>query len=603
MNTGGGDGAGPAGDRPAGPYVLREYALLADGYRGALVDPAGNVDWLCAPTWDSDAVFGALLGAGGRYGVTPTDPRTVWGGYYEPGTLIWTSRWVTTDGIVESREALALPGQERRLVLLRQVHAVDHDAELAVRLEPAAGFGQARLHELRRDGESWLARSGGLYLRCTGGQLLGPDDSTALTGRLVVPAGRRHDLVLEVSVDPIPEPPPDPETTWRSTERTWRSGVLPLPDCVARRDARFAHAVLRGLTRPGGGTVAAVTTSLPERARSGRNYDYRYAWIRDQCYTGLAAAAAGADDLLDSAVEFVRARLVTDGPALTPAYTAAGHPVPDERALPHLPGYPGGAVRVGNRVRGQFQLDTLGECLLLLAAAARRDRLDASAWHAVEIAAGAIERRWREPDSGIWELSPRQWTHSKLACVAGLRAAAVVAPAAQAARWASLADTVLADAGRHGVHRSGRWRRAYDDERVDAALLLPVIRGAIPADDPRSTATHRAVLDELAEDGYLYRYRPDERPLGEAEGAFLLCGFIAALATHQAGDPVGAHRWFERNRAGCGPPGLYTEEFDVQQRQLRGNLPQAFVHAMLLETAVTLAAPVRGDGGYAPVRR
>lgn len=122
------------------------------------------------------------------------------------------------------------------------------------------------------------------------------------------------------------------------------------------------------------------------------------------------------------------------------------------------------------------------------------------------------------------------------------------------------------------------------------------IRGAIPRGDPRTIATVEAVEQELAQDGYVYRYRPDERPLGEAEGAFLLCGFLMALARSQLGDHVAAARWFERNRAACGPPGLLSEEFDVRQRQLRGNLPQAFVHAMLLECAVdqvTVAAPRR----------
>jgi GH15 family glucan-1,4-alpha-glucosidase len=95
----------------------------------------------------------------------------------------------------------------------------------------------------------------------------------------------------------------------------------------------------------------------------------------------------------------------------------------------------------------------------------------------------------------------------------------------------------------------------------------------------------RAVERELTEDGYCYRYRPDERPLGQAEGAFLLCGFILSLAYEQQGEAIAAARWFERNRAACGPPGLLSEEFDVTQRQLRGNLPQAFVHAMVLECA------------------
>jgi GH15 family glucan-1,4-alpha-glucosidase len=144
------------------------------------------------------------------------------------------------------------------------------------------------------------------------------------------------------------------------------------------------------------------------------------------------------------------------------------------------------------------------------------------------------------------------------------------------------------------VHPSGRWQRAAGDRRVDAALLLPAIRGAVAMDDPRSVATLRAVRQELCVDGYAYRFRPDDRPLGEAEGAFVLCGFLMALALDGHGDHIGAARWFERNRAACGPPGLLSEEYDVRQRQMRGNLPQAFVHALLLECAVTLEAIAGG---------
>ena len=287
--------------------------------------------------------------------------------------------------------------------------------------------------------------------------------------------------------------------------------------------------------------------------------------------------------------------MLADGDRLAPAYTVDGEPVPHEQRLDHLAGYPGAAPRIGNWVRDQFQLDAFGEVLLVLATAKQHDRLTGDGHRAMEVAAATIGSRWTEPDSGIWELPPRQWTHSKLTCVAGLRAAARHAPARLAADWSALADAILADAAARGLTRDGRWRRAYDDDRIDAALLLPGIRGAVPPEDPRTERTRRAVLAELAEDGYLYRFRPDRRPLGDAEGAFLLCGFAAALATWQAGDPVGANRWFERNRAACGPPGLYTEEYDVGQRQLRANLPQGFVHALMLETAVTLGqvAPCR----------
>jgi GH15 family glucan-1,4-alpha-glucosidase len=126
---------------------------------------------------------------------------------------------------------------------------------------------------------------------------------------------------------------------------------------------------------------------------------------------------------------------------------------------------------------------------------------------------------------------------------------------------------------------------------VDAALLFPALRGALPAADPRSKATLAAIGRELVEEHYVYRFRHDDRPLAHAEGAFTLCGFVMALATHQTGDTATALRFFERNRAACGPPGLLSEEYDVGQRQMRGNLPQAFAHALLLESATRLADP------------
>ncbi len=138
------------------------------------------------------------------------------------------------------------------------------------------------------------------------------------------------------------------------------------------------------------------------------------------------------------------------------------------------------------------------------------------------------------------------------------------------------------------LHPDGRWQRAPDDPRVDAALLLPIVRGALSPSDPRSIGTIRAVEDDLLREDYVYRFRHNARPLGEAEGAFLLCGFVLALAEQQQGRFLPARVLFERTRSASGTPGLLAEEWDIEQRQLRGNLPQAFVHALLLECAATL---------------
>jgi len=582
------------------PHVLREYALLADGERGVLVGPRGDFVWMCFPRWDSAAVFSSLIGGAGVYAIRPRD-RSVWGGYYEPGSLIWRSRWVTGEATIECREALALPSQADRAVVLRRVIAVTGTARVDVVLNPRGDFGHDGLRGLhKRDDGAWTGELDDIRVSWTGGENATPQadghGGKALTLTLTLEEESHHDFVLVMASPGADPEPTDPEWAWSGVQAQWGDRVPELENTVAQRDARHAYAVLAGLTSAGGGMVAAATTSLPERASQGRNYDYRYVWIRDQCYAGEAVARAGPHPLMDDAVRFVTERLLDDGPKLTPAYTTTGGRVPDQRQL-DLPGYPGGSDLVGNWVNAQFQLDAFGEALLLFAAAARHDHLDAEGWRAAEVAIEAIEARWRESDTdaGIWEIEPDAWTHSRLICAAGLRQIAERGPGGEpAARWVSLADRLVSDTAEHAIHPSGRWQRSPSDPRVDAALLLPAIRGAIPASDPRSLATLDAVAAELTRDGYCYRYKPDERPLGQSEGAFLLCGFWMALAYAQQGDDLAAARWFERNRAACGSPGLCSEEFDVHQRQLRGNLPQAFVHALLLECAVrqlTLAKP------------
>lgn len=575
--------------RPAGPppNVLREYALIADGERGAIVGPRGDLVWLCAPRWDSPSVFSALIGGAGAYVVEPVG-RHVWGGWYPAGSLIWHSRWVTPDGAVECRDALAFPGDPHRAVVLRQVRALDCAATFDVSLEPRADYDQVPMTGLRHAGGVWTARVGDLFLRWRCGPGARSVDGRRLRLRLRLGAGEQRDLVLEIGDRPLPDLPPEPERAWSGTRAAWDAAVPPLTRSLAPQDAAHSYAVLRGLTSPRGGTVAAATTSLPERAEAGRNYDYRYVWIRDQCYVGQALAVDGPHDLLDDAVRFVAARLLEHGPKLAPGYTTAGEPIPRPRHL-DLPGYPGGFDVVGNWVAGQFQLDAFGEALQLFASAARLDRLDEDGWQAARVAAEAIAGRWTEPDAGIWEIEPRAWTHSRLTAAAGLRAIAnATVPGGPATEWLALADTIVADTSARAVHPTGRWQRAPDDTGLDAALLFAGLRGSVPADDPRNRSTLAAYLRELTEDGYAYRFRHDERPLRDAEGSFLLCGFLVALSLQQQGDPVAARAWFERTRAACGPPQLFSEEYDVGQHQMRGNVPQAFVHALMLETAFRL---------------
>lgn len=566
------------------PHPLRQYALLADGERGALLGPRGQVVFLCAPRWHDDAVFSSLFGGAGGYLVRPSGQRYLWSGSYEQDTLIWRDRWIGTDGTVECREALAFPGDPEQVVLLRRIEALAGDACVEVGLDCRAGFGSEPMEVRRTADDVWEGRTGDLRLRWSGA----PREIEVRDGRLVaefrIPEGEAHELVLELTRADLPRTPPDPARTWDRTERAWHDAVPDLNASVSPGESHHSYAVLRGLTGSTGAMVAAATNALPEHAHAGRNYDYRYAWIRDQCFAGQAAAAIGDHRLLDSATRFVAARVLDDGPRLRPAYTVTGDAVPDESTL-DLPGYPGAPVRVGNRANDQFQLDAFGESLLLFAAAAEAGRLDEDGRRAIDVLVRSVIERRGDEDSGIWELDDRRWAHSRLICAAGLRAVAPYSGNDAEARR-QLADELVASATHDCLHSSGRWQRSPDDPTVDAALLIPGIRDAIPPQDPRQLRTIDAVIDELTDDGYVYRFRQDtQEPLHREEGAFLLSGFHLSLAELARGERERATRWFERTRGALGPPGLFAEEYDVVLRQLRGNLPQAFVHALLLETA------------------
>ncbi len=188
------------------PHVLREYALLADGERAAVLGPRGDIVWLCAPRWHDPAVFAALIGGTSTFSLTPDGPY-VWGGSYDEGSMIWRSRWVTNDGIVECREALAYPADAHRVVLLRRARALDRPAAISVSLEPRGDYDRTPMTDLHRHAGIWTARLGHLHLRVTGAADARPHaDRSRLDLHLTLPAGTHHDLVLELSDRPASRP-------------------------------------------------------------------------------------------------------------------------------------------------------------------------------------------------------------------------------------------------------------------------------------------------------------------------------------------------------------------------------------------------------------
>jgi GH15 family glucan-1,4-alpha-glucosidase len=368
-----------------------------------------------------------------------------------------------------------------------------------------------------------------------------------------------------------------------------------------RELVRLSSRILKGLTyRPTGAIVAAPTTSLPETVGGERNWDYRYAWIRDASLT-LEALYIGACS--DEAEEFVSFMTSAAGGraserSLQIMYGIAGEHDLTERELPHLRGWRDSApVRVGNGAWGQTQLDVYGE--LLNSLHLYRDQLGdlhMEIQQFVADLANTAARRWRETDAGMWEMrgETRHHLSSKVLCWVALDRAIELAPGlgihADVERWTAERDAIRDAVLTRGWSETRQaYAQSFDSDDLDAAQLLMPILGFLPATDERMRSTIDAIADALTEDGLVLRYRNEEGlnadGLTGEEGTFVICSFWLVSALAKAGEIDRAEQLFDKLVAYANDLGLLAEEIDTATRELLGNFPQAFSHIGLITAA------------------
>jgi GH15 family glucan-1,4-alpha-glucosidase len=369
--------------------------------------------------------------------------------------------------------------------------------------------------------------------------------------------------------------------------------------------------VLQALTyQPTGAIVAAPTTSLPESVGGERNWDYRYAWVRDACFTldalWVAACPDEAFKFFDWMTGAVAAQLER-GSDLQIMFGVGGERDLSERDLPHLSGWRDSRpVRVGNGAWSQRQLDVYGE---LLAAAERlQDQLatldEATRRFLVQVADAAASR-WTESDQGIWEVrgGGREFVYSKLMCWVALDRAIRLAPLLKAEeavveRWSATREEIRrAILERGWSDHAGAFTQSFGSDELDASNLMMPIVGFLPPDDPRMLATIAATVERLTDDrGLVFRYRAEDGLAG-SEGTFLLCTFWLAQAQALAGQVDQAKATFERAIAYANDVGLLSEEVNEENGELLGNFPQAFSHIGLINAAWAISqAEASGRG-------
>jgi GH15 family glucan-1,4-alpha-glucosidase len=359
--------------------------------------------------------------------------------------------------------------------------------------------------------------------------------------------------------------------------------------------------VLRALIyEPTGGIVAAPTTSQPEWVGGVRNWDYRYCWLRDATLTLLALLHA---DYEEEAAAWRRwlIRAVAGDPAdIQIMYGVAGERRLTEYEIPWLPGYEGSApVRIGNAASEQLQVDVFGEVIdALYQARVHGLPFESTVWDLQKVLLDYLEKIWREPDEGIWEIrgERRHFTHSKvMAWVAFDRAVRSVeehASPGPGERWRAVRDEIHADVCKNGYDAElGSFVQSYGSKELDASLLLIPLVGFLPASDERVRATIAAVERNLVVDGLVLRYHTQESGvdgLPPGEGVFLPCSFWLVDCLELLGRTEDAYALFERLIALANDVGLLSEEYDPREKRMLGNFPQAFTHLALVNSAFNL---------------
>ncbi len=584
---------------------IDDLALLSDLETAALVDRTGAIVWACFPRFDAGSCFASLLDGddAGFWRIAPIDQNATLERRYVDG-LVLASTWTTSTGVVRITDFM--PVRDGCPAIIRIVEGLEGEVDLYAELVIRFDYGSIVPWVHRVDGHL-EAVAGPERLRLTT-PVEHHGENLHTVGDFTVSAGDRIPFVLdwhESHVDP--RAPVGADESLAATSRSWVDWLARSTyDGAYAQDVHASLAVLKGLTyAPTGGIVAAPTTSLPEAIGGSRNWDYRFCWLRDATYTLLALLESGHTEEAIAWRDWLLRAVAGQPETLQIMYGIAGERRLTEIELPWLAGYQDSTpVRTGNGAHDQFQLDVYGEVMDAFhqARVAGIDP-DGDAWNLQLLLMEEVGRRWREPDDGIWEVrGPRRhFTHSKvMAWVAADRAVKGVEDFGldgPVDEWRTLRGEIRDEVLTKGVDDRGVFTQAFDTDLLDASVLLIPLVGFLPPDDPRVVATVDAVADELMVDGYVRRYLTDSGVdgLDGEEGAFLLCSFWLVQNWALQGRAGEAEELFGRLLDLRNDVGLLAEEVDPRTGALLGNMPQAFSHLAIVNTAMLLC-DVSDDG-------
>ena len=582
---------------------IEEHAIVGDLRTVALVGTDGTIDWYCPGRFDAPSLFAALLDSriGGYFALGCPEagrPRQM----YLPDTNILLTRFLAADAVGEVLD-LMVPETSNtvaaRDLLVRRASAVRGRPSFAMRCQPAFHYALVP-HDVEI-----VEGVGAVFSSVAGRCVLRTDvpltvDDGGVSAHFTLDEGESVDFALEWNGEVRPTQAGEVDGQLERTHDFWQRwlGQSRYRGRWREQVHRSALALKLLVYHPTGALIAAPTTSLPEQLRGGRNWDYRYAWLRDAAFTVFALMNLG---FLEEAAAFMdwlqkRCETASEERDVMIMYAVDGSQDTPEVVLDHLDGYRGSRpVRIGNNAVGQRQIDVYGELMDSVFLYNRAVPISYDLWTTLSRRLDWLAKHWTEPDEGIWEVrgERQRFTYSALMTWVAFDRAQRLARdrglPGPVERWRKLAGHAFQfvqdecwnpAAGAYVMHPGST--------ELDASVLTMSMTGFSGPTDPRFLSTLDRIGDRLVSDSLVHRYAANGHDgLEGAEGTFNLCSFWYVDSLTRAGRLREARTVFEKALTYANHVGLYAEEIGTSGEAL-GNFPQAFTHLALISSAVNL---------------
>jgi len=586
---------------------IENYAVIGNLHTVALVSTLGSIDFMCFPRFDSPSVFCKLLdaGKGGSFSIMPSMDGIICKQLYLHDTNILITRFLAEEGIAEIIDYMPVGSEAAKPAIVRRVTSIRGNIRYEMVCSPRFNYANGK-HSIKKSDRSFLFVPEDDQLESL--RLFSSASLTAKTAdvssEFILKEGEAASFVLcsgQQDLSGIGETDGYVQQTYKETIRFWQGWIA-----RSNYKGRWQESVNRSaltlkllISHAYGSMVAAPTFSLPESVGHGRNWDYRFTWIRDAAFSMHAFLQLGFMEEAEAFLNWIK-KQSTEKP-LQLMFTIDGDSRLDEKTLDHLEGYKNSRpVRIGNQASRQTQMDIYGELLeTVYIYAMHGGDLTYDYW---KIICGYVElviNNWQQPDHSIWEVRAlkREFLFSRMMCWIALDRAIKVATLFSfpydILKWHKARDEIFTDVQDNFWNEE---RQAYVQYKggssLDASALLMPILNIISPNSDRWKKTMEAIDRELKSDVLIYRYKEQDEKneidgLKGKEGTFAMCSFWHVECLALAGHLEEATEQFEKMLGYANHLGLFSEQIGMKGEHL-GNFPQAFTHLALISAAIAL---------------